>query len=195
MDAEAWDERYRAGDLLWGAPPNRWVEEEFGGAPAARALELACGEGRNARWLAAEGWTVTAADFSAVAIAKANELDLAHTVRWEVADATTYTSATHFDLALLCYLQLPTAQRRAAVRAAAATLAVGGTLLVIAHDSRNLKEGTGGPQYANVLYTADDVVGDLDGLPMRVDRAVELLRPVDGADRPAIDNLVKATRV
>jgi SAM-dependent methyltransferase len=194
MDAQQWDERYRAAELLWGAPPNRWVEQEIGGATAGRALDLACGEGRNARWLAAQGWTVTAVDFSSVAIEKARELDVAGRVQWQVADATTYTSSEPFDLVLSCYLQLPAAERRAAVRAAAETLSAGGTLLVIAHDSRNLLEGVGGPPDPRVLYTADDVVGDLDGLPLRIDRAGEALRPVDGADRPAIDCLVKAVR-
>jgi SAM-dependent methyltransferase len=194
MDAAGWDERYRSAELVWGAPPNRWVEEELAGAPPGRALDLACGEGRNSRWLAAQGWTVTAADFSPVAIEKGRELDTANAVRWEVADATTYRSPDRFDLAVLCYLQLPAGERRAAVRAAAETLAPGGMLLVIAHDSRNLAEGTGGPPDPYVLYTAADVVQDLDGLPLRIVRAGEVLRPVDGADRPAIDCLVKAVR-
>jgi SAM-dependent methyltransferase len=195
MDAAAWDERYRAADLVWGTPPNRWVEQELTGAAPGRALDLACGEGRNARWLAVQGWQVTAADFSPVAIDKARELDVHRLVNWQVADATAYATSEAFDLALMCYLQLATAERRLAVRAAAAALATGGVLLVIAHDSRNLIEGTGGPQYPHVLYTADDIAGDLAGTGLRVDRGGEVLRPVEGADRPAIDALVKATRV
>ena len=195
MDATEWDERYRATELVWGAPPNRWVEEELSGAAPGRALDLACGEGRNALWLAAQGWQVTAADFSPVAIAKARELDTHHLVSWQVADATAYEAPAAFDLALLCYLQLAAAARRLAVRAAAAALAPGGVLLVIAHDSRNLTDGTGGPQYPHVLYTADDLAGDLAGTGLQIDRGGEVLRPVEGADRPAIDALLKATRV
>lgn len=195
MDAAGWDERYRTADLVWGGPPNRWVEQELTGAAPGRALDMACGEGRNALWLAAQGWHVTAADFSPVAIAKARELDTHHLVTWEVADATSYEASAAFDLILLCYLQLAAAQRRLAVRAAAAALAPAGVLLVIAHDSRNLTEGTGGPQDPHVLYTAADVAADLDGTGLRVDRAGEVLRPVEGADRPAIDALLTATRV
>lgn len=192
MDAASWDERYRVHGLVWGGPPNRWVVEELTDAPPGRALDLACGEGRNALWLAAHGWQVTAVDFSAVAIGKARELDTNHLVEWVQADATNYQPERPVDLALLSYLQLPAAQRRSAVRGAAAALAPGGMLLVIAHDSRNLLDGTGGPQDPRVLYTAADVTSDLDGTGLVIDRAEEVLRPVAGTDRPAIDVLVRA---
>ena len=193
MDASEWDERYRSADLVWGGPPNRWVAEELAGASPGRALDLACGEGRNALWLAAQGWQVTAVDFSAVAIAKARELDTRGSVSWVQADATSYRGEP-VDLALLCYLQLSAAERRQAVRAAADVLAPGGVLLVIAHDTRNIADGTGGPQDPRVLYTAADVAGDLDGTGLVVERATEVLRPVEGADRPAIDALLRARR-
>lgn len=192
MDAGAWDERYRAHGLVWGGPPNRWVVEELEDAPPGRALDLACGEGRNALWLAAHGWQVTAVDFSAVAIEKARELDTNGLVEWVEADATAYTPAQPVDLALLSYLQLAADQRRRAVRGAAAALAPGGMLLVIAHDSRNLSDGTGGPQDPRVLYSAPDLVADLDGTGLVIDRAEEVLRPVAGTERPAIDVLLRA---
>lgn len=192
MDAAGWDERYRIAGLVWGGPPNRWVVEELSDAPPGLAIDLACGEGRNALWLAAHGWQVVAVDFSAVAIGKARELDTNRLVEWVVGDATSYVAPQPADLALLCYLQLPAAERRQAVRAAAASLAPEGTLLVIAHDSRNLTDGTGGPQDPRVLYTAADVAGDLDGTGLVIERADEVLRPVAGAERPAIDVLLRA---
>jgi SAM-dependent methyltransferase len=194
VDASAWDERYRSADLIWGGPPNRWVVSELGDAVPGTAIELACGEGRNALWLAAQGWQVTAIDFSPVAIEKARELDTHRLVDWQVADATTYSPASEFDLALLCYLQLSATERRAAVRSGAGALAPGGTLLVVAHDSRNRTDGTGGPPDPRVLYTAADVADDLQGTGLTVERAGEVLRPVEGAQRPAIDMLLRATR-
>jgi SAM-dependent methyltransferase len=198
MDAAGWDERYRASELVWGATPNRWVEQEVADLPPGDALDLACGEGRNAVWLAARSWRVTAVDFSAVGIAKGKaleerELD-APAIAWVVADATSFLAPRPVDLALLCYLQLSAGERRAAVRSAARALAPGGVLLVIAHDSRNLAEGTGGPQDPAVLYTAADVAADLDGIGLVVDKAEEALRPVPGAERPAIDALLRAHR-
>lgn len=192
MDAAGWDERYRSADLVWGGPPNRWVAGELSDAPAGVALDLACGEGRNALWLAAHGWQVFAVDFSAVAIEKARELDTKHLVEWVADDALTYTPPRQVDLALLCYLQLPADQRRRAVRNAASALAPGGTLLVVAHDSRNLTDGTGGPPDPRVLYTASDVLEDVADMGLVIDRSGEVLRPVDGAHRPAIDLLVRA---
>ena len=193
MDASGWDQRYSGSELLWGMPPNRWVEAELSDADPRRALDLACGEGRNALWLAEQGWKVTAVDFSGVAIERGRELDTAGKVQWVQADVTTY-QPEETDLALICYLQLAAELRRRAIRAAAAALAPGGVLLVIAHDSRNLTDGTGGPQEPSVLYTANDVAGDIADMGFTVERAGEVLRPVDGADRPAIDCLVRARR-
>jgi SAM-dependent methyltransferase len=202
VDAAGWDDRYRSSELIWGIAPNRWVEQELAGLPAGRALDVACGEGRNALWLAALGWQVTAVDFSPVALEKARALEeraLAERVgiarvSWRCADATAYRHDGSVDVALLCYLQLPAVQRRAAVRNAAGALALGGTLLVIGHDSTNLTDGTGGPQDPSVLFTAADIAADLDGTGVTVDRAEAVLRPVAGAPRPAIDALLRAQR-
>jgi SAM-dependent methyltransferase len=196
MDATGWDERYAASDSVWGATPNVWVARELADVPPGRALDLACGEGRNALWLAGLGWQVTGVDFSAVAVAKAAAAPGGDHVHWVEADATSYLPDQPMDLALLCYLQLPAAARRAAVRGALTGLAPGGLLLVIAHDSSNLAEGTGGPQDAAVLYTAQDVLDDLAGLdiPFTTERAGVELRTVDGAERPARDALLRVRR-
>jgi SAM-dependent methyltransferase len=198
MDASTWDERYRATELVWGIAPNRWVEQELSDLPSGRALDLACGEGRNALWLAGRGWAVAALDFSPVGLDKARRLaaqaPIEHEVAWVCADATTYRHETPIELALICYLQLPAEQRRAAVRNAADALAPGGTLLMIGHDSANLTGGTGGPQDASVLFTAADVARDLDGTGLIVERAEAVLRPVEGAPRPAIDALLRTHR-
>jgi SAM-dependent methyltransferase len=198
MDATDWDERYRNQELVWGAAPNRWLEQEVRGRRAGTALDVACGEGRNAVWLAGQSWRVAAVDFSAVAVAKGRALEERElekpSIAWVVADATEFVAPEPVDLALLCYLQLPAGKRRAAVRHAAQALAPGGVLLVIGHDSRNLHDGTGGPQDAGVLFTAADVARDVEGLGLEIEKAQEVLRPVHGADRPAIDALFRASR-
>lgn len=202
MDARAWDERYAGSDPVWSLEPNQFVVSELAGlVPGPHgALDLACGEGRNALWLARQGWSVTAADFSEQGIERGRALAGDLPVTWQVGDALTMPLPT-VDLAVIAYLQLPADQRRTAVRRAFESLAPGGTLLVVAHDSTNLTEGTGGPQDPAVLYTAEDVLEDLDGLGFEVDRAERVARTVEQADehggterRTAWDALVRLRR-
>lgn len=198
FDSAGWDERYRAAPSVWGAAPNRWVEQEVAGLEPGVALDLACGEGRNAIWLDSLGWAVIAVDFSAVALEK-GALAEQHTsgnsrITWIHADAIEFESPDPVGLALIAYLQVTPHARREVVRNVADTLVEGGTLLVVAHDSRNLTDGTGGPQDPGVLYTAADVAADLEGTGLIIERADEVLRPVDGAQRPAIDALLRARR-
>ena len=201
MSAADWDDRYRGSGLVWSATPNMWVEQEASRLTPGRALDLACGEGRNSIWLAHRGWQVTGVDFSSAAISKAQTLAEAQDppvipIDWRCADATTFQSSLEFDLALLVYLQLPARQRRAAVRSAWNSLAPHGHLLVIAHHSDNLEHGVGGPQEPAALYTAADIVADLAEVDpaAAVERAERVRRPVQGTDRPALDTLVRASK-
>jgi SAM-dependent methyltransferase len=190
MDAAAWDERYAATALVWSAGPNQFVESELGDLPPGRALDLACGEGRNARWLAELGWKVTAIDWSSVAVEKGRRVN--KSVEWQVGNALTTPLPSGLDLAVLAYFQVPAADRRTTVRRAFGALASGGVLFVVAHDSTNLAEGTGGPQDPAVLYTAGDVLADLGDAEFDVVRAERVARTVDSGT--AWDALVHLVR-
>jgi SAM-dependent methyltransferase len=199
MDANAWDERYAATELVWSVTPNQFVAAELGDLPPGRAVDLAAGEGRNAIWLADLGWSVTAVDFSQVALDKGRRLAGDAAVTWVRADATTWEADAAYDLAVLAYLQLPADERRAAVRRAFAALRPGGTFFLVAHDTTNLTEGTGGPQDASVLMTAQDVLEDLAGEAVEVVRAERVPRTVDEGHgdepaRTAWDCLVRLVR-
>jgi SAM-dependent methyltransferase len=201
VDADSWDERYAATELVWSREPNQFVARECADLEPGRAVDLAAGEGRNAIWLASRGWQVTAVDFSAVALDKGRRLDTEQRVTWECADATTWTSDEPVDLAVIAYLQLPADQRRLANRAAFAALRPGGTFLLVAHDATNLAEGTGGPQDERVLMTADDVLDDLSGESFEVVRAGRVERVVTTDDghggeqqRTAYDCLVRVVK-
>ncbi|MEZ5092017.1 class I SAM-dependent methyltransferase [Nocardioides sp.] len=203
MDAHAWDTRYADADLVWSAEPNLFVARECADLPVGTALDLAAGEGRNAIWLARQGWDVTAVDFSQVALDKGAQVAGDAPVRWVHADATSWQPDRAYDLVVLAYLQLAAEQRAAAVRVGFDALAPGGTFLVVAHDSTNLREGTGGPQDPAVLYTAQDVLADLDGRSYDVQVAERVERVVAGggthrhagdAGAVAYDCLVRLTR-
>ena len=203
MDADHWDARYAATDLVWSVTPNQFVAAEVADLAPGSAVDLAAGEGRNAIWLASRGWDVVAVDYSQVGLAKGQRLgedqQLVGSVAWVCADATTWESAPEHDLVVIAYLQLPAAERREAVRRGFAALRPGGTLLVVAHDTTNLAEGTGGPQDPSVLMTAEDVLGDLAGESFEVVRAGRVARTVDDGHgeapaRTAWDCLVRAVR-
>ena len=204
-DSRAWDERYAARDLVWGAEPNRWVAQETSDLRPGRALDLAAGEGRNALWLASRGWRVTAVDFSGAALdrgrrlAAAQPAEVADRLTWVHADVGTHQPAPgSFDLVVVAYLHLPAAQRRAALRHAAQALAPGGTLLVVGHDTTNLTDGVGGPQDPRILFTPDDVLADLAAVGLEPVRAERVRRPVaqgsDGGTAHAVDALVLLRR-
>jgi SAM-dependent methyltransferase len=198
MDRKAWNQRYRSVDLVWGTEPNRFVAEALGGRePAGRALDLACGEGRNAIWLARRGWRVTGVDLSDVAIERARKLAAAEGVEaeWVCADLTSYEPDPEaFALVVISYLQVPEDARRSVLSHAASALAPGGELFMIGHARRNLTEGVGGPRDPAVLWDPDEIRGDLQAAGLRVERCEEVPRAVNGGDGvlEAIDVLAAA---
>jgi SAM-dependent methyltransferase len=197
VNREHWDERYGTEELIWKAEPNRFLVEELDALAPGRALDVACGEGRNAVWLASKGWRVTGADFSRAGLAKAQRLatDRGVEVTWVEADVVEWRPPTaSFDLVVVMYLHLLAEQRRQALAHAAAALAPGGVLLVVGHDTSNLLKGTGGPQDPAVLFGPDEIVQDLSGL--QIERAEQVKRTVvtDAGEATAIDALVRAVR-
>jgi SAM-dependent methyltransferase len=202
MDSHDWDQRYAAAELVWSAEPNLFVRDEVAPLAPGKALDLAAGEGRNSLWMASAGWQVTAVDFSAVAIDKGRRLAerladpaAAQRIDWVVADLLSYEPPeAAFDLVLLCYLQLPSLERRDVLARACRALAPSGILLVIGHALSNLSGGTGGPQDPAVLYDPDDVLAELPGdIALSIERAELVRRPIEGA-QDAIDTLVRARR-
>jgi SAM-dependent methyltransferase len=211
VDARTWDERYAAAELVWSARPNQFVESELADLAPGRAVDLAAGEGRNAIWLAEQGWQVTAVDFSLVGLDKGREALERHPrgrdlhVDWVHADVLEWEPGpVGYDLAVVAYLQLVAPERRRAVRHAFDSLVVGGTLLVVAHDTTNHTEGTGGPTDPAVLYTAADVLDDLADRQLQTVRAERVARLVGGGEDPvshraqpastAYDALVRVVR-
>lgn len=167
MDAAAWDAKYSAGELVYGAPPNQTLVEFATALPRGRALDLGSGEGRNALWLATRGWEVTAVDFSAVGLTKGHRIASAspksvqNRLTWVHADVTTVVPEPDYDLALLLYLHLPHEQRRTVIRNAIKGLKPDGILMILGHHSENISAGVGGPQESELLYTPADLALDV----------------------------------
>ncbi len=193
MRREDWDKSYASVENLWAVKPNRFLVAEVADLEPGRALDLACGEGQNAIWLATLGWKVTGVDYSEVAIAKAEaraERDGVE-VDFVCADLVEYEPETDaFDLVLVLYLHISSDQRVGVHARASAAVAAGGTFLLLGHDLANATHGVGGPSDHDLLYTADGIATELTGL--EIEKATTVLRDVQGQSRDAIDTLVRA---
>ncbi len=133
---DSWDQRYAAAEQVWSGQPNAPLVREIGELRAGRALDVGCGEGADALWLAEQGWDVTALDVSRVALDRA--ADHAERsgvqVRWlhaGLADAALLPAS--FDLVSAQYPALPRSENHEAELALLAAVAPGGVLLVVHH--------------------------------------------------------------
>jgi SAM-dependent methyltransferase len=136
--AANWDARYNERDgPLWSGRPNGRLVAEVADLVPADALDIGCGEGADAIWLALHGWTVTAIDISRVALDRARE-EAEHagvTVEWVCGDVLrTPFAARSFDLVSMQYPALPKAAGEGAVRALLDAVRSGGLLLAVYHD-------------------------------------------------------------
>lgn len=133
-----WEARYNQRDQLWSGKPNDLLVREIEGVAPGTALDLGCGEGGDAIWLAERGWHVTAADISTTALARgaaeAERRGLASRIEWQQHNLAESFPAGTFDLVSSCYLHSPVElPREQILRAAAASVKPGGTLLIAGH--------------------------------------------------------------
>jgi SAM-dependent methyltransferase len=137
-EAAEWNARYSERDgAMWSGQPNGRLVVDLADHTPGRALDVGCGEGADAIWLARRGWTVTAIDVSEVAVSRAREAaDLAGAaVEWVCGDALqTPFPARSFDLLSLQYPALPKAAGEPAVQLLLDTVRPGGLLLAVYHD-------------------------------------------------------------
>jgi SAM-dependent methyltransferase len=141
MDAQHWDERYSSQERLFSGNPNGVLVTEAADLTPGRALDIGCGEGADALWLAERGWQVTAVDISQVALERAaaagaaSGADVAGRVVWTQADLTsTPPPGGSFDLVSMQYFPLPVEPDHTALRGLLEAVAPGGTLLFGSHD-------------------------------------------------------------
>ena len=164
----SWDEKYGAPGHYYGTEPNDFLRERCAAIPAGGdVLCLAEGEGRNAVFLAQQGFRVVAVDQSPVGLRKAQALAAERGVRIEtvVADLADYRIAPdHWDGIVSIWCHLPQPLRATVHRQVAGGLRSGGVFLLEAYTPAQLRHGTGGPKTADLLPTLDELRGELPGL-------------------------------
>lgn len=161
---EFWDAIYRAWDLSRPGRPHPYLVEQLAGASPATALELGCGDGANAIWLATQGWKATAVDASRVALERAaafaHEAGVASRVRWQRADLRDFATTETFDLVAAFFVHTPLALDYSSVMARAADrVGRGGALLVVGHYT--LPPWAWEPEDTDGLLSAGDLASAL----------------------------------
>jgi SAM-dependent methyltransferase len=198
VDARDWDRRWTDKLLHAHGEASSVVLDTLEALAPGRGLDLGCGNGRHALWLAERGWRVTAVDFSTEALRQARERAAATGVQvdWVEADLAAYEPERQaFDLVLVAYLHVPGPERAPIHAKAAAAVVRGGTLLLVGHDVTNIGTGAPGPTDPSLLYTPAGIVAELPDL--EIERAEQVRRPTaleDGTPVEAVDALVLARR-
>ena len=190
-DANFWDERYRSADAIWSGEANPQLVAEMSGFVPGTALDVGCGEGADALWLAERGWRVTAIDISGVALERARSA-ASHAgstgrIDWRQGDVATWAPERSYDLVSVQFMQLAAPLRDAVFRRLAAAVAIDGTLLIVGHHPSDLETAVRRPRMPGVLYTAEEIAGLLD--PQAWETLVQAARPrgtTDANGAPAI---------
>ncbi|MFE7980483.1 class I SAM-dependent methyltransferase [Streptomyces shenzhenensis] len=172
FSAAFWDRRYGT-QQVWSGQPNPALVEEISPLSPGTALDVGCGEGADAIWLANKGWQVTGIDFSGHALATAaahTPADLAGRITWDRADVRDWqpNEGALYDVVAAAFLQFPTPVRRSVFAALAARVAPGGHLVIVGHHPGDLHTAMPRPNEPELYYTAADLAADLPGVAWRI---------------------------
>ncbi|GAA1635458.1 bifunctional NAD(P)/FAD-dependent oxidoreductase/class I SAM-dependent methyltransferase [Actinoplanes couchii] len=165
FEENAWEDRYRGKDAIWSGRPNPVLVTEATGLDTGRALDVGCGEGADAVWLARQGWQVTAVDISTVALGRA----AGHAQEAGVGDRITFRHTdlrseqdqpiAEYDLVSAQFMHLPPDARRELYTRLAGAVAPGGILLVAGHHPRDLAGFVGRMHFPDMLFTPEEIAG------------------------------------
>jgi SAM-dependent methyltransferase len=179
---EFWDELYRSHGSVWSGDPNESLVKQVSSLPSGTALDVGCGEGADAIWLAQRGWRVTAVDISSVALERAKKSaiqsgeEIAGKIEWVRTDLTESVPANvSYDLVCAFFMHLPKVERDVLFRSLADLVASGGSLLIVGHHPSDLDVPVNRPKAPDLFYTATEVAALLE--PSRWQIVVQAAEP------------------
>lgn len=194
-----WDRRYGEQQQLWSGRPNGALVAEVEGLAPGRVLDVGCGEGADAIWLAGRGWAVTAVEVSGVALERAarHAAEAGVAVRWVHAGlASADLEPASFDLVSAQYPALQRTPDDAAERALLAAVAPGGVLLLVHHagmETREPHEGFDPADYVWPSQVRELLLRD-GGWALEVDEQRPRVAPESGAGAGHADDVVLRAR-
>ncbi|MEU5099522.1 methyltransferase domain-containing protein [Streptomyces sp. NPDC020996] len=165
FSAAFWDRRYSTGQV-WSGEPNSALVEEVSLLAPGTALEVGCGEGADAIWLAGQGWQVTGVDFSSEALHRAaghTPAHLAGRTTWQQADIRRWQPGERprYDLVTASFIHFPRPVRESVFAALADRVAPEGHLVIVGHHPGDLDTAMPRPAEPGLFYTADDLAAGL----------------------------------
>ncbi|WP_328477430.1 NAD(P)/FAD-dependent oxidoreductase [Actinoplanes sp. NBC_00393] len=187
FEEDAWEERYRSKSAVWSGKPNPQLVASASDLAAGRALDVGCGEGADAVWLAQRGWQVTAVDISTVALGRAAghaaEAGLAEQITFRHADLRREAPEQRsYDLVSAQFMHLPPEARQELYAHLAGAVAVGGTLLIVGHHPSDLVSGVGRMHFPDMLFTAEEIAESLPAAEWEIVAAEARPRPFKDPD-------------
>ena len=174
-----WNEKFANTEYAYGTEPNDFLVSAVTKLKRGATLSLAEGEGRNAVWLAQQGFTVSAIEQSQKGVAKTLRLALQRGVivmaeRGEL--ETFHIQPNSWDLVVSIFAHTPQELRRKLHRQVVAGLKPGGVFVLEAYTPAQIAKNTGGPKDASLMPTAELLRSELAGLVF--DRIEEVEREV-----------------
>jgi len=138
FEPASWEERYSGPERIWAGRPNAQLEAEITGLTPGSALDVGCGEGGDAIWLAQQGWRVTGADFAANGLARAArhaaDAGVADRIDWWQVDARAFAAGGRtWDLVTTHFMHPPDGGMTEVATRLAEAVAPGGHLLIVGH--------------------------------------------------------------
>jgi 2-polyprenyl-3-methyl-5-hydroxy-6-metoxy-1,4-benzoquinol methylase len=168
MNNKFWNEKYSHESYFYGEHPNEFLVEEIRHIPKeGRVLCLCEGEGRNAVYLAKNGFNVTAIDFSEEAKNKAIRLAIRHNVsiNYQLLDLAEYDfELNKWDAIISIFAHLPSPLRKNVYPKLVSSLSESGVLILEAYTTEQIRYGTGGPKEIEMLCTEKILKDEIGGL-------------------------------
>ena len=198
---ETWDARYSESERMWSGRPNKLLVDEVSDLVPGRALDVGCGEGADAVWLAGRGWQVSALDVSEVALARVREhaleagvAELVETLHHDLVAGG--PAPGRYDLVSVFFFQPLPAQFDDLYRGLADVVDPAGSLLVVGHHPDDVATGVRQSHGPQMFFTPEQVVALLDPGAWDVVTEVSPTREQAGPEGPMAvrDSVVRAVR-
>lgn len=201
MDAAFWENRYRESEKIWSGEPNPQLIAEAAGLEPGKALDVGCGEGADAIWLARQGWRVTAVDFAQAALdkgeAEAQRQGVAEMISWVREDLGAWNPTCEYDFVSAQFFHLEPPLRDAVLHSLAAAVVAGGSMLVVGHSRQDLTKSIGHEHHGDLLFDPAEIgpLFDPTGWDVIVSETRErVITDSKGNPVTATDTVVRAVR-